>query len=165
MLSVTLIGAAELDAALGGLPAAVVATVATKSAALADQLLGLARQKAGGGVLQSRTGALAASISVDGPTIAGDQVTTTILSDGDLKYAAIQEFGGVTSPHDILPVRGKALAFLAGGEIVFAKVVHHPGSRIPERSYLRSSLAEMAAQIETDMKSAVLDALTQQMGR
>ena len=47
---------------------------------------------------------------------------------------------------------------------VFARIVHHPGSHIPERSYLRSSLAEMADQIETEMKAAVIDALRSQMG-
>ena len=51
-----------------------------------------------------------------------------------------------------------------GGEEVFARVVHHPGSRIPERSYLRSSLAEMAGQIETEMKAAALEAIQAQMG-
>ena len=116
-------------------------------------------------MLQPRTGALSASIGVDGPNIVGDQVVTTIFSGGDLKYAAIQEYGGVTSPHIILPSRAKALAFLAGGEQVFARIVHHPGSHIPARSYLRSSLAEMADQIETEIKDAVIDAAQQQSGR
>ncbi|HLY78343.1 MAG TPA: hypothetical protein VKQ70_03145 [Caulobacteraceae bacterium] len=164
MLSVTLTGADELGAALDGLPPVVQAAIAAKSAALADQLLGLVRQKLGGEVLQPRTGALAASIGVKGPDIVDATVVTTVFSAGDLKYAAIQEYGGVTGPHEILPSRAKALAFLAGGEQVFARVVHHPGSRIPERSYLRASLAEMAAQIEAEMKAAVIDAAQQQMG-
>lgn len=164
MLSVTLTGADQLDARLDGLPAAILAAVAARSAALADQLLALVHAKLSGGVLQSRTGALGASIGVDGPKIEGDRVVTTLVSSGDLKYAAIQEYGGVTSPHDILPSRAKALAFLAGGEQVFAKVVHHPGSHIPARSYLRSSLAEMAAQIDAQMKSAVIDAVRAQTG-
>ncbi|HTX50258.1 MAG TPA: hypothetical protein VME40_12815 [Caulobacteraceae bacterium] len=161
MLSITLEGAQALDERLGDLPASVLAAVAAASATLADELLALVQQKLTGGVLQTRTGALAASIGVDGPTLSGDQVVTTVYSAGDLKYAAIQEFGGVTSPHDILPDRAKALAFLAGGQQVFARVVHHPGSRIPERSYLRSSLAEMAGQIETDIKAAALNAIAQ----
>ena len=164
MFTVTLTGADELAARLDGLPAAVTAAIAAKSAALADQLLGLVRQKLSGGVLQSRTGALAASIAVDGPNASGDQVVTRLSSVGDLKYAAIQEYGGVTSPHDILPSRAKALAFLAGGEQVFAKVVHHPGSHIPERSYLRSSLADMADAIETGLKAAAIEAVQRQIG-
>ena len=164
MLSVTLTGQAELSARLDALPAAALAAIAAKSAALADQLLQRVHQKLGGAVLKPRSGALAASIGVEGPTIAGDRVVTTLFSRGDLKYAAIQEYGGVTRPHEILPVRAKALAFLAGGAEVFARVVHHPGSHIPERSYLRSSLAEMADQIETEMKAAVIEALQTRMG-
>jgi hypothetical protein len=165
MLSVTLTGADELNAKLDALPTAVVAAIAAKSAPLAAQLLGLVGQKLGGAVLKPRSGALAASIGVDGPAISGDHVVTTVFSGGDLKYAAIQEYGGVTAPHDILPSRAKALAFVMGGQQVFARIVHHPGSHIPERSYLRSSLAEMAAQIEREMKAAVVEAAQQQMGR
>ncbi|HEX3916523.1 MAG TPA: hypothetical protein VHX64_11800 [Caulobacteraceae bacterium] len=163
MLSATLTGADALAGQLDALPAAVTAAIAAKSAALADQLLDLARQKLSGGVLQSRSGALAASLGVDGPTLTDEGVVTTIFAGGDLKYAAIQEYGGVTSPHDILPSRAKALAFMTSGGEVFAKVVHHPGSHIPERSYLRSSLAEMAETIDSEMKAAVLDALRGQM--
>jgi hypothetical protein len=159
MLTVTLTGQDELAARLDALPAAVAAAIAAKSAALADQLLQRVRAKLGGVVLQPRTGALAASIGVDGPAIEGDRVVTTVFSAGDLKYAAIQEYGGVTGPHEILPSRAKALAFLSHGQEVFARVVHHPGSHIPERSYLRSSLAEMAAEIEAGMKAAVVAAL------
>jgi phage gpG-like protein len=161
MLSVTLTGADALGANLDGLPPAVLAAVAAKSAALADQLLQLVRRKLGGEVLKVRTGALAASVGVDGPTIAGDQVVTRLFAGVGLKYAAIQGYGGTTSPHDILPSRAKALAFMAGGQPVFAKIVHHPGSKIPERSYLRASLAEMADEIEGGMKDAVVEALQQ----
>jgi phage gpG-like protein len=164
MFSVSITGDAALAQRLDGLPAAALAAVAAKSAALADQLLALVRSKLSGGVLQSRTGALAASVTVDGPRITSTGVVTTLSAGGDLKYAAIQEFGGVTSPHEILPSRAKALAFVAGGETVFAKHVHHPGSHIPARSYLRSSLAEMGAEIDAGIKSAVLDAMRQQMG-
>ncbi|HWF78362.1 MAG TPA: hypothetical protein VN694_14435 [Caulobacteraceae bacterium] len=164
MLSVTLAGADQVDAKLDGLPAAILAAVAARSAALADQLLTLVHAKLTGAVLQPRTGALAASIGIDAPKIEGDRVVTRLFSGGDLKYAAIQEYGGVTSPHDILPVRAKALAFMAGGEQVFARIVHHPGSHIPERSYLRSSLAEMTAEIDAQMKAAVVDAVRAQTG-
>lgn len=34
-----------------------------------------------------------------------------------------------TSPHTIRPVRAQALRFQSGGRTVFAKVVHHPGTR------------------------------------
>jgi len=158
MLSVTLTGDAELAGRLDDLPAVARALVAAKSAALADQLLGLVEDKLGGAVLHRRTGALAASVAVDGPILTDAGVVTTLSAGADLKYAAIQEYGGVTAPHAILPSRARALAFLVGGHQVFARIVHHPGSHLPERSYLRSSLAEMAAEIEATIKAAVLAA-------
>jgi phage gpG-like protein len=165
MLSVEVTGADEVGTRLAALPDAMTAALAAASNALAGQLVELVRAKLGGGVLQSRSGALARSVSVSGPTIVGGKVVTSIAAGGDVKYAAIQEYGGATSPHDILPSRGKALAFIAGGREVFAKVVHHPGSHIPERSYLRASLAEMAPAIEQGMSAAALAAVAGAMGR
>jgi phage gpG-like protein len=46
-------------------------------------------------------------------------------------YAAIHQFGGKTSPHEIRPKNKKALAFGGG---VYAKV-NHPGSNIPARPF------------------------------
>jgi phage gpG-like protein len=161
MLTVTLVGDDALAERLEDLPAVVLAAVAARSASLADQLLARVHARLGGEVLQPRSGALDASVGVDGPALAGDQVVTRLFAGADLKYAAIQEYGGVTGPHEILPSRAKALAFLDGGRRVFAKVVHHPGSRLPERSYLRASLAEMASRIDAEMKAAVLDAARQ----
>jgi hypothetical protein len=46
--------------------------------------------------------------------------------------AALQETGGHTKPHDIGPLRKKALRFNAGGVSHFSREpVHHPGSRVP----------------------------------
>ncbi len=159
MPSVTLVGDAALASRLTGLAPAVAVAVAAASAAVADRLLDLVEDKLSGAVLQSRTGALAASVTVEGPSLDGASVVTTLGAGGELKYAAIQEYGGVTAPHQILPSRAKALAFVAGGAQVFAGGVHHPGSHLPERSYLRSSLGELAPAIEAGIKAAALDAV------
>ncbi|MGH6851724.1 MAG: hypothetical protein ACREDJ_00695 [Methylocella sp.] len=117
------------------------------------------QQKLSGEVLQTRSGALAASI-VSSIENDGSDTSVSISSTG-VPYAAIQEFGGKTAAHDIVAVKAKALAFSMGGEQIFAKSVHHPGSTIPARSYLRSSLAEMRDEIESGFKQAILEALGQ----
>jgi len=89
----------------------------------------------------------------------GDSVLARVFSAGDVKYARIQEYGGRTAAHDIVPVKAKVLAFTAGGGTVFATIVHHPGSTIPARSYLRSSLADMAGVITGELRAAVTEAL------
>jgi phage gpG-like protein len=124
-------------------------------AALEDRI----QQKLSGEVLETRSGALAASIisSIEND---GSDTSVSISSTG-VPYAAIQEFGGKTAAHDIVAVKAKALAFSMGGEQIFAKSVHHPGSTIPARSYLGSSLSEMSDEIESGFKQAILEALDQ----
>ena len=95
----------------------------------------------------------------------GDLITGTATASG-LPYLAIQEFGGVTSPHDILPVNAQALAFFGSasaqfkpggmtGPLVIVKAVHHPGSVMPERSYMRAALARRRSAIVAALFAAV----------
>ena len=128
-----------------------------KADALRGALEARIQQKLSGEVLQTRSGALAASIisSIEND---GSDTSVSISSTG-VPYAAIQEFGGKTAAHDIVAVKAKVLEFSAGGGQVFARTVHHPGSTIPSRSYLGSSLAEMRDEIESGFKQAVLESL------
>ena len=80
------------------------------------------------------------------------------LTSAGVAYAAIQEFGGKTSAHEITPTKAQALAFVVGGDMRFARRVQHPGSNMPERSFLRSSLAELAGEIESQLAAAAGDA-------
>lgn len=43
-----------------------------------------------------------------------------------------------TRPHIIRPVRARALRFTVGGRVVYATVVHHPGTR--SNNFLREAL-------------------------
>jgi phage gpG-like protein len=159
MLSVTADTTAALGARLDALPAQIQAALAAKAASLAQALKAhVTDDKLSGQVLHIRSGALRASIGAE-VTVDDDSVQARVFSSGDVKYAAIQEYGGHTAPHDIVPNKAQALAFLVGGRPVFAKIVHHPGSAIPERAYLRSSLADMADEIANGLKSALLEAL------
>jgi len=156
MLSISLDGVEALEAQLSAYPETLAALLgkATErlAAALVDKIVG---EKLSGGVLQSGTGALAASIAADVAIDSGG-VIATVGSSG-VKYAAIQEYGGKTAAHEILPVKGQALAFVVSGAQHFARRVEHPGSQIPERSYLRSSLAEMSDQILAEFSEAADD--------
>ncbi|MGH6842822.1 MAG: hypothetical protein ACREDV_12170 [Methylocella sp.] len=115
------------------------------------------QRKLSGEVLETRSGALAASIisSIDND---GTNTSVAISSTG-VPYAAIQEFGGKTAAAAIVAVNAKALAFSMGGGQIFAKGVRHPGSTIPARSFLGSSLSEMSDEIESGFKQAILEAL------
>jgi len=159
MLTVQLTGADALQSRLATAPATIHDTLTAKAADLAERLRAhVADDKLSGQVLQARSGALRASIAAQVDDNDG-QVVARVFSAGDIKYAAIQEYGGHTAAHDIVPSKAKALAFLVHGNPVFAKIVHHPGSQIPARSYLRSALADMGDQIIAEFRDAALDAL------
>ena len=158
MLSVEATGADDLPARLEASPLAVQAALRVKAADLALRLQAHVRDdKLSGQVLQARSGALKASIAA-AIDLDGAVIRARVFSLDDVKYAAIQEFGGQTSPHDITPDKAKALAFMIGGRRVFANRVHHPGSHIPARSYLRSSLDDMAAQICDELRQTAVAA-------
>lgn len=152
-------------AALGKIPQEVVDAVAEKVRALTTNLQHhIVADKLQGQVLNHRSGALSRSIQQDVET-SGDVTTGRVFSSGDVKYAAIHEYGGTTKPHDIFPVKAQALAFMMGDQQVFAKVVHHPGSKIPERSYMRSGLADMADQIVAELREAARSGAKKAMGQ
>jgi phage gpG-like protein len=159
VLTVQITGADQLSNRLAAAPAAIQSALAAKAADLAERLRRhVTDDKLSGQVLRSRSGVLRASIAAEVDDQAG-QVIARVFSAGDVKYAAIQEYGGRTAPHDIVPDKAKALAFLVHGAPVFAHVVHHPGSQIPARSYLRSALADMGDQIIAEVSAAARDAL------
>jgi phage gpG-like protein len=133
--------------------------LAERIADLTQQLQARVEDNLSGAILNQRSGRLASSI-ISGMDDSGDAFAGFVSSQG-VPYAAIQEYGGKTAAHDILAVKAKALAFVSAGGMVFAKSVHHPGSRIPAHGYLGRALADMQDAIETDLKQSVLDALTQ----
>jgi len=104
--------------------------------------------------LRSITGRLSRALHAFDPAVSGQNVSSAI---GDnVKYAAIHEFGGRTSPHDITPKSGSALRFRLGERMVFAKVVHHPGSDIPARAPIQHGILDRL----DDYAKAVSDAIT-----
>ncbi len=147
MMTIALEGGDALQARFAGLPAEMIASLSTKAALLAQALADKVRDdKLSGGVLNAASGALRASIVAEaGVDEAG--VFARVASAGDVKYAAIQEYGGKIAAHEIVAVKTRTLVFAACGALVFARRVAHPGSTLPERSYLRSSLAELADEI------------------
>jgi phage gpG-like protein len=155
MLELTVLDGAS--AALAEMPDRVRVGLSERANALAADLQAKVQQKLAGTVLNARTGALARSI-VSSIEETATGVAVTIASNGDVKYAAIHEFGGTIPPHEILPNKARALAFAIGGKQVFAARVNLPAVTMPERSYLRSSLEEMAEEITDGLTDAVFEA-------
>lgn len=154
MITAELIGERETILRLTGMPVAVHRELVTESYAQAQDLRSLMIQKLSGEVLQVRTGFLKSHVFADVKD-SENQVYGEVYVSG-VKYASIHEFGGTTPAHDILPKNGKALAFLMGGQNMVFRKVHHPGSKIPERSYARTALRERRKAIILGLTQAVI---------
>ncbi len=129
-----------------------------KANVLAAELAAKVQQKLSGDVLNQKSGALARSI-VTTTDDSSATISVTVGSNGDVKYAAIHEFGGVIPPHEIVPDKARALAFVVGGKQAFAARVNLPAITMPERSYMKSSLAEMVDEIREGLGMAVVEVL------
>ncbi len=157
MLRLSLEGQEALADRLGSLPdrlrAALAKKIDTQAQTLVAQVVGV---NLSGGVLNARSGRLRDSIEMEA-TGQGAEIGAEIFSGGDVPYAAIQEFGGKTAAHEILPDKAKVLAFVANGKQVFARRIQHPGSIIPSRSYLRSALDDQGDAIVEDLTGVVME--------
>lgn len=111
--------------------------------------------KLSGQVLNVKTGATRDALDSrafeDGANVVGEAFIPLNKAPG----ARMNEYGGRTRPHVIVPRTAKALKFLASdGEDVFARRVNHPGSQMPERSFMRSGLNDMTAKIIEELQEA-----------
>ncbi len=106
------------------------------------------RRDGGGGAKTLRdTGKLAQSFV---PTYSANKVSVGTMN----KTAIWHHFG--TKPYIIKPKSGKVLVFKgAGGQAVFARIVHHPG--LPERRLLPSR--ELGKQMAVEELNAYVDKL------
>src|SRR5258708_38175933 len=94
-------GVEETSARSDAYPAALQAAPGAKATDLAAALADLVKSdKLSGAVLNSRSGALRDSIAASVSDEA-DGFVASVASEGDVKYAAIQEYGGKTSAHEI----------------------------------------------------------------
>ncbi len=75
---------------------------------------------------------------------------TYAIVGSNLDYAAIHQFGGKTRPHLIRAKHGKALYWPGAKHPVFS--VHHPGSKIPARPYLKLQPEELKDIEKTALK-------------
>lgn len=156
----------NLAEVIAQMPAAIRAALVPRVTALALILQAhIQKNKLSGQVLNVVSGALRRSIHSTGAIETDTGVYGEVRSSGDVKYARIHELGGRTKAHVIEPVKAKALAFMFNGKMSFFARVNHPGSVIPERSYMRTGLADKAAEIQTSLKMGVIEGMIAAGGR
>ncbi len=113
----------------------------------------IAGQKLSGQVLKVQTGVLRASVRAIPATLEGTNILAGVESSGGPSwYGKIHEYGG-SHAYSIVAVKARALRFVMGGRVVFAKRVLHPA--IAARPFMRPSLEENADQIRAELNAAI----------
>lgn len=162
-LSVAIVGDKEIIARFKSMPAAVQSSLFQKVSFLTLKLEAyIKKNKLSGQVLNRKSGRLLRAINsrVSQSALA---VWGFVFVSADVPYAGIHEFGGRTNAHLIVPKKASVLAFTSAGKQLFAARVNHPGSTMPERSYMRSSLRDMSTEISLGMKEAIIKGVQEHM--
>lgn len=157
LLNIAVTGDKEVLARFDAIPAKVHRALYARIFGLALELEHYIKtEKLSGQVLNHRTGKLQSSINSEVKE-SGANIIGRVFSNNSVNYAAIHEFGGQVP--DRYPVNGKALHFFIGGKEVFAKFAR--GFTMPERSFMRSGLADYKEKIIAGMTDAVKKAVAE----
>lgn len=108
-----------------------------------------------------RTGRSRASIRISYSSNRLSAIVGVAGPPGD--WLPIHETGGKTPAHIIRPRRGKFLVFPGkDGNLVFARLVHHPGSKMPKRPHrapaIRDVQGVMSRALAGEYDKAVIEA-------
>lgn len=156
MLTIEMVGDKQLLVKVRNMSRRIHDELLKATTGLSFDLLALVKRKLSGDVLNvGKTGKLRDSIFQQVIDQGTKGITGRVASDGTVKYAAIHEFGGTINIPEIRPVNVEALHFFMGGDEVFAKYARAHTVTMPERSYMRSSLADMREQIKEELTEAV----------
>lgn len=145
----------NIRATLESMPAELHDVLLKKVTQLTFMLEAKVKQKLSGEVLNVQTGNLRRSIN---STIedTGETITGYVSSSGDVKYAAIHEFGfdGIENVKQHIRKITKAFGVDINPKEVIVKAFSRH-MKMPERSFLRSSLNEMQEQIVNEISQIV----------
>jgi hypothetical protein len=115
-------------------------------------------EKLSGQVLAHRSGKLAGSIVAYPAEEVGTRLVARVEgATPPAQYGIVHEFGGAKT-YVINPVNKKALRFMVGGKVVFAKYVFHPP--LPKRAFMAPALEEMRDEILESLRQAVGEGLS-----
>jgi len=159
VIAVEILGADAVLGRLAALPGAVEDGLARALARLSLELQARVQGKLSGEVLQSRSGALRASVAASLEARAG---SLSISLGSALSYSAYQEYGfrGIESVRAQLRTIREAFGRpLRGGPREIAVRAYSRRVDYPAHSFLRSALAELQPEIVAEIEDAVAAAV------
>ncbi len=161
MITVAVNGDKELITKLDKVPAELNKSLTKAITILTLELKNyIIRNKLSGQVLNHRTGNLWRSIQAAPVINTGDFIEGKVFSSGDVKYAAIHEYGGTIKHPGGTPYY---LDKKNGGKAVFVSKIDNPNLPVtkahdinmPQRSFMRSSLRDFQGKIRVSLDRAV----------
>ena len=103
--------------------------------------------------LRVQSGLYRRSLRASDAIVVGQQVLSSIGSN--VKYAAAHEFGATIPAQTIYPKKGKALRFMIGSRMVFAKKVNLPERVIPARAPIQHGIRDRLANYSQSIGDAI----------
>ena len=156
-IEVRLTGEKELDAVITGASDRVRLAVYKKVSALTAKLYAKVIRKLSGEVLHVRSNTLRGSIFIIDPNPYDNPIVGKVGSAGTAKIGGV-DYANIwenTGHKEIIPTKAKALRFIVGGEVVFAKCV----SAQAPRPFIKPSLAEIEPEFGPALEEAVAEGL------
>lgn len=146
----------ELYTSLSGLAPRVKEALRVRMEELVDEIYAKVEENLGGGLLQQKSGALAASIQ-HGVTTQGDLLIGFVAPEPQDAKALALELGG-KGYYYILPTKGQVLRFIGkDGATVYARNVLHPPSRAYR--YLGTAFDDVVSKIVPELAAVVAQAI------
>lgn len=160
MISATVIGDRELIARVQAMPDVVRGEIVTEVKRLGFKLQAKVQTEyLNGQVLHVRTGRLKSSITqgaTDSRSRFADSGSEIAYFVGtNVKYGGTWEYGADVPAYTVRPVNAKALRFMIGGAVVFAKSANIPAHHIAARPFLAPALASMKQEIIDGLQAAL----------
>ena len=119
---------------------------------LKDEAVNYARTLASGPLVNVRSGRYLKSLK--GSVSSGQKTVTGKIYSRD-PVAHLIESGATRKAREILPNTKQALSFMLGGRRVFARAVHHPGSKMPAKHLLQQTIDDMQPDIFKELEAAL----------
>ncbi len=107
-----------------------------------------------GAKLKVRSGRLRSKQQFPLLTKSGDIIRAEFVNKTE--YAAIHEYGGKTPAHVIVPKIKKALKFRMGGNVIFARKINHPGSKIKATHFMGEPIDDGLPKLRAAIKGAIV---------
>lgn len=136
---------------------ALVDMLATRIDAVDQMMADRVRENLSGGVLQTRTGKLLSTVMQEPAQISGNEITAAVTAGGDAAPYGIYFEEGGAGYYDIVPINARVLAFMAEGQMIFAKMVHHPP--IPKLPWFQPAVDEAAEEMEAQLNQVIGEVL------